>query len=193
MHLVLQGVLLKKGAFLFFKNKHIVVSLIVAPILAILGYFATNYLTSEKPHNANAGDVYSMRVYSNCRWESNECTIDNKDVRLDIRGHYINSDINQGSEQSGVHNAEQQRLIKLSIQSNPLSKVLSEALGEIKIAFDNSNDDPQSMLYNRDTGQWEIILQQTLQSAHINIVVLVNDSLFFAQVPTIFLGPLFAN
>ena len=40
----------------FYKNKHVVVAMLVAPVLALIGYFSVDALVAEKPHAAQAGE-----------------------------------------------------------------------------------------------------------------------------------------
>ena len=56
-----------------FKNKHVVVALIVAPILAILSWYATGFIVDEKEHAMKDGAIYTLVVRPNCRW-ANTCT-----------------------------------------------------------------------------------------------------------------------
>jgi hypothetical protein len=65
--------------------------MVVAPILAIMSYLATDHMVSEKPHIAKDGNIYKMRVNSNCRWDSGKCTLDNEDIKIDIIGTRTNN------------------------------------------------------------------------------------------------------
>lgn len=66
------------------KNKHVVVAMLVAPVLAILAWFAVDYLVAEKPHAARSGAAYPLVARSNCRYESGRCDLDNNDFRLTL-------------------------------------------------------------------------------------------------------------
>lgn len=65
-------------------NKHLTVAMIVAPILAILSYFAVDRAVSESPVAARAGQDYPLVAESKCRYASGYCTLINGDVRLKI-------------------------------------------------------------------------------------------------------------
>lgn len=67
-----------------FKNKHVVIALIVAPILALLAYFGVDNLVSEKPHKAIEGQSYPLVAKSNCRYTSGKCTFQNGNFELDL-------------------------------------------------------------------------------------------------------------
>lgn len=145
-----------------FKNKHMVVAMVVAPILAIISYFATDYIVSEKPQKTLSGQTYKMRVKSNCRWESGKCTIDNGDVSIDITGKYLNS-----------------RNLDLNLTSNV-------ELNGIKIAFDKKDLPPQSMKQINPMS-WSVLLDTSTYAQKINLAISIKESIFFAQIPTIFL------
>lgn len=67
---------------MFFTNKHVVIALIVAPILAILAWFAVGQFAGEKPKAAQQGKSYSLVEKSNCRYESGHCDLQNEDFKL---------------------------------------------------------------------------------------------------------------
>ncbi|MAR89612.1 MAG: hypothetical protein CML06_01840 [Pseudomonadales bacterium] len=67
------------------KNKHIIIAMIVAPILAVIAYLATDALVGEKPQAAAAGESYSLVTLPNCRYPSGHCTLKNAEFKLDIR------------------------------------------------------------------------------------------------------------
>ena len=65
-----------------FTNKHVIIAMIVAPVLAILAWFAVGYLGGEKPHLAVPGATYPLVEKSNCRYESGACDLENEDFQL---------------------------------------------------------------------------------------------------------------
>ena len=60
-----------------FKNKHFIVALLIAPILAIIAYFGVDIAVSEKPHAAKKGQSYKLVSKSNCRYTSGLCDMEN--------------------------------------------------------------------------------------------------------------------
>lgn len=66
----------------FFKNKHVIIALLVAPILAIISYFAVDLVVSEKPHAAKPGSHYPLVEASNCRYSSGRCNAKNGEFKL---------------------------------------------------------------------------------------------------------------
>ncbi|WP_045827476.1 hypothetical protein [Teredinibacter turnerae] len=73
------------------KNKHLITAMLVAPVLALIAYFATDHLVAERPHLAKAGDVYPLAAGSNCRYQSGSCTLKNADVKLQLNAQRLSS------------------------------------------------------------------------------------------------------
>ena len=146
-----------------FKNKHVLVAVIVAPILAILSWFATGFIVDEKGHTMKEGSVYTLVVRPNCRWASGKCTLVNKDLKIDITGKYTSY------------------TLELAIKS-PI------ALSDVKIAYDK-NDKPKSMAYDKKTELWVGVLDLKYKSQFINAVFVINNTVLYAQFPTTFLEP----
>jgi len=146
-----------------FKNKHVIVAMIVAPILAILSWYATGFIVDEKEHVMKDGAVYTLVVRPNCRWASGKCTLSNSDLKIDITGKYT------------THTLE------LNIKS-PIP------LSEIKIAYDK-NDKPQSMVYDNKNDVWQGILDLKYKAQFINAVFVINNTVLYTQFPTTFLNP----
>jgi len=68
----------------FFKNKHIITAMIVAPILAILSYYLVDLAVKEKPTIAVAGQAYKLIAKSNCRFSSGACNMENGNFKSTI-------------------------------------------------------------------------------------------------------------
>lgn len=65
-------------------NKHVVIAMIVAPILAVLAWFATGSLTGESPQVAVPGQSYPLVEKSNCRYPSGSCDLQNEELKLTL-------------------------------------------------------------------------------------------------------------
>ena len=63
-------------------NRHIVVALLVAPVLAVLGWFAVGQLIGERAAPAQAGQSYPLLAQSNCRYASGSCELKNAELWL---------------------------------------------------------------------------------------------------------------
>jgi hypothetical protein len=67
-----------------FKNKHLVTAAIVAPVLALIGYFGVNALVGESPHAAEEGQSYQLVEMPSCRYSSGHCGLKNSDFELNL-------------------------------------------------------------------------------------------------------------
>ena len=63
-------------------NKHVVTAFIVAPIFALISYFATDSVVSERPKQAEEGVAYPFSVKPNYRYQSGKCTLENGDLSI---------------------------------------------------------------------------------------------------------------
>lgn len=70
----------------FFTNKHVIAAMIVAPILAVLGWLLVDLLVKEEAHKAVSGQAYPLAAQSNCRFESGGCHLKNGtfEVRVSV-------------------------------------------------------------------------------------------------------------
>ncbi len=66
-------------------NKHVVVAMLVAPVLAIMAWFAVDYFLTERPHAAVEGGTYLLVARSNCRYDSGECDLENGDFKVTLK------------------------------------------------------------------------------------------------------------
>ncbi|WP_104400318.1 hypothetical protein [Vibrio penaeicida] len=72
-----------------FKNKHFIIAMLIAPILAIIAYFGTDAAISETPHAAKEGESYKLASKSNCRYTSGLCNMENGDFKVQFRSEGI--------------------------------------------------------------------------------------------------------
>ena len=68
----------------FFKNKHVITAMIVAPILAIISYYLVDMMVKEQPRKAQAGQSYKLVAQSNCRFSSGACDLENGNFKSTI-------------------------------------------------------------------------------------------------------------
>jgi hypothetical protein len=66
------------------KNKHVVIASLMAPVLALIAYFGINAIVGEDPHAAEAGQSYQLVAKPNCRYSSGECGLKNADFELTL-------------------------------------------------------------------------------------------------------------
>lgn len=72
-----------------FKNKHIIIAMLVAPILSIVAYVGTDLALSEKPHAAKEGQDYKLVSKSNCRYTSGLCDMANGEFKVKFRSESL--------------------------------------------------------------------------------------------------------
>jgi len=149
------------------KNKHVILAMFVAPMLAIMAYFATDSVVSEKPQKAEAGEEYKLAARSNCRYESGLCTLHNGDVEIDIR-------INRLSTSTG------EPFVELLLQSNtPLQQAL--------VSLGSHDAQPVALSGETDRLSWRTDLETTLAAgSELRLAVMISGTAFYAAVPTVF-------
>lgn len=148
------------------KNKHVILAMFVAPVLAIIAYFATDRIVSEKPHQAQQGNSYKLAAKSNCRYKSGLCTLHNADVEVNVRVEPVSAAV-----------------FKLILQSNiPLTNALA--------SFANGESEAQpNSLYpaaaQENTWNAEFRLAD-IEKTTLRLVLEISDSIFYAETPAVF-------
>lgn len=150
-----------------FKNKHVMIAMLVAPVLALLSYFAVDYYVSEEPHQAKAGKSYKMIERPNCRYTSGKCDLKNGSFEVGLKVEIL-----------------QKNKMLLKLDSN-------FALDGVKIAIvqtQESNPIPVDMqLRNNNKKTWEVkINQPASEESRIHLVMAIGESYYFAETATTF-------
>ncbi len=148
------------------KNKHVVVAMLVAPILAVMAWFAIDYFVAERPHAAKEGAAYKLVAQPNCRYDSGQCDLENSEFRLSIRPEMLA--------------ATSMSLTMTS--SHPLE---SAAMGVI----DSNDGAPQQMTLTDDNGTtWQALLPRPASDeATIRLAVTAQGATWYAEIPVVFL------
>ncbi len=148
-------------------NKHVIIALIVAPILAVIAYFAVDASVSEKPHQAVKGESYPLIAKANCRYESGKCTFENGDISIDLETEVIGA-----------------TAININLQS-------SIALQGAKMALVHSEDQssPSNMkAINNSQTEWQLSLNTAeLDNAKLQLALSINDTFYYGQTETTFM------
>ncbi|GAA6169996.1 hypothetical protein [Sessilibacter corallicola] len=151
-----------------FTNKHVVTALIVAPILAILSYFAVGYWVAEPPQKVEAGGNYKLAEKPNCRYTSGVCELKNGDFEVRI----LPQELSDGA-------------IRLSLTS-------TQPLDGAKIALveqDNENNTKpmnwQSI--DDDRQQWQVDIHPSSAEQQLQLVFSFNEALFFGETQLTFI------
>ncbi len=106
---------------MFFKNKHVIIAMIVAPILAVISYYMVDQVVKERPHTAIKGNSYPLHAKSNCRYTSGECDLVNESFKVKLI----------------VEKQSQEHILKL-ISSHPIEGV--------KVGFSASSTQAESVV-----------------------------------------------
>ncbi|MEM6775387.1 MAG: hypothetical protein AAF640_11090 [Pseudomonadota bacterium] len=142
--------------------------MLVAPLLAVLAWFAVGALVGEKPHPARRGQSYPLVEKSSCRYVSGVCDLQNSSLRLTLRA-------GNGPKVT-------------------LKLTASHALDQVLIALAAPDDDvaPRPMEAEDDSGRlWYLPLSESpREGMRIRLVASQSGSVFFADASTAFLqGP----
>ena len=152
------------------KNKHLVTAAIVAPVLALIGYFGVNALVGESPHAAEEGQSYQLVEMPSCRYSSGRCGLKNSDFELNL----------------STESLEDGRLLLLLESEFPLEGV--------KVALVEDEGDEQQPVDMRPMGEdgliWSLeMARPDPERNRLHLVALANRSLYFGDVATKFTLP----
>ncbi|MDJ0794251.1 MAG: hypothetical protein QNI98_08390 [Woeseiaceae bacterium] len=151
-----------------FKNKHMIVAMLVAPVLAIMAWFAVDYFVAERPHAAKPGSAYTLIAKSNCRYASGQCDLENADFKLSIRPGMV------------------------SASSVALTLTASHELQSAAIGLFNGDEEQASAPMTRtdDAGtEWQGLLPSPgSDESRIRIAVTANGAIWSADVPVVFIS-----
>ena len=150
----------------FFKNKHVILAMFIAPVLAIIAYFAVDHIVSEKPQQIQQGTTYKLAARPNCRYPSGRCTLHNGDIEVDVRLERVSD-----------------AAIKLILLSNtPVEHALA--------SFVTAASEPQpKTLYRSVTeeGAWNAEFKLAdVENSTLRLAVEISDSMFYAETPAVF-------
>ena len=148
------------------KNKHLILAMFVAPVLAVIAYFAVDYVVSEKPRAADPGSSYKLAAKSNCRYQSGNCTLENGDVEVHIQARHSDDtrvDLNMRSE--------------LPIQNAVISYVVDGVASE-PLRMDKGSE---------ETDGWHatIFLDEPGKST-LRLALNIADTLYYAETSAVF-------
>ncbi len=69
-------------------NKHVVIAMLMAPVLALISYFAVDKLMADPPQAAVSGESYRLIEQSNCRYNSGQCALINGNFELRLKANW---------------------------------------------------------------------------------------------------------
>jgi hypothetical protein len=148
-------------------NKHVVIAMIVAPILAVMAWFAAGQFAGETPQAAVPGQSYPLVEKSNCRYPSGACDVENEGLRL--------------------------RLTAGEARGNELLLTSSHPLDGVVLGVGSADEETEPAAMRAADGQrleWRLQLGAApLPVQRIRLVALAAGSSYFADVGTTFLQP----
>lgn len=150
-----------------FKNKHLIVAMLVAPVLSIMAWFAVDYFIGERPHAAKEGATYTLIAKSNCRYDSGECDLENSDFKLNIRPVSITSS-------------------SIQLEMTSAFPLQSATLGLVN---DGTPTSPSPMAATNDEAlHWTTRIDRPAgEYSTIRVAVAADGATWYAEVPTVFL------
>lgn len=148
-------------------NKHLLIAMIVAPVLAVLAWIAAGQLAGEKPQVAAPGKSYPLVEKSNCRYSSGACDLENEEFRLRLTA---------AASGSGE---------LLLTSTHPLDGVV------LGVGLPAEETQPAAMQAADEKGlEWRLELGSAPRPAQrIRLVALAGGSSFFADAASAFLQP----
>ena len=150
-----------------FTNKHVVVAMLVAPVLAIMAWFAIDHFIGERPHAAKEGAAYTLVAKSNCRYDSGECDLENADFKLTIRPMSFSSS-------------------SIQLEMIAAFPLLSATLGLVN---DGTAAPPSPMAATTDEAlHWTTRIDRPHgETSTIRVAVTARGATWYGEVPTVFL------
>ncbi|WP_428773260.1 hypothetical protein [Vibrio sp.] len=150
-----------------FKNKHLLVGLLIAPVLSIIAYFGTDLALSEKPHAAKEGETYKLVSKSNCRYTSGLCDMENGEFKVQFRSENL---------------TEKQLELSLSAKF-PLQGVKLSMVDEME-----QTATPKEMQATDESLQhWQVKLPAPAsEESWLRVVIQANDTLYYGDTQTAF-------
>jgi len=151
----------------FFTNKHVIASLIIAPILAILAWFLVDDWVADDVLKVEKGILYPLVAKSNCRWPSGYCYFENEDVEIKI----TTDTQNFGQNKLMVRSEIPMTNINFALVTNPDEMSNQMAMRPI----DNTYQ------------QWESDVINIMDQMYLQFLFVINESKFHGQAPTTFI------
>ena len=144
--------------------------MLVAPLLAIIAWYGVDYMVAERAQVAQPGNSYPLVARSNCRYDSGACDLVNNDFKLTVRPVNL---------LPGETELQLESQFKLAGATLALVHGDSEFVGTA-VADDTSvTGTPLSVT----------IPAFADPAATLRIAVTVRESVYFAEVPVVFMRP----
>lgn len=155
----------------FLKNKHLILAMFIAPLLAVIAYFAVDQVVSEKPQAAIEGASYKLVAKSNCRYKSGICTLENGDIEVKLRVEIIDNS-----------RAEVFLSSEIPVQSALVSFV--DDLG-----YETISREPRLMVASMEyPDTWSAVIDSVpTEKSILRLALRISDTLYYAETTAIFI------
>ena len=155
----------------FLKNKHLILAMFIAPLLAVIAYFAVDQVVSEKPQAAIEGASYKLVAKSNCRYKSGICTLENGDIEVKLRVEIIDNS-----------RAEVFLSSEIPVQSALVSFV--DDLG-----YETISREPRLMVTSVEyPDTWSAVIDSVpTEKSILRLALRISDTLYYAETTAIFI------
>lgn len=165
----------------FLKNKHLILAMFIAPLLAVIAYFAVDQVVSEKPQAAIEGASYKLVAKSNCRYKSGICTLENGDIEVKLRVEIIDNS-----------RAEVFLSSEIPVQSALISFVDDlgyETISREPINFEPINHEPRLMVASMEyPDTWSAVIDSVpTEKSILRLALRISDTLYYAETTAIFI------
>ena len=148
------------------KNKHLILAMFVAPVLAIIAYFSVDTIVSEKPQAALQGSSYKLAAKSNCRYQSGNCTLKNGDIEVQIRARRV-----------GDKEIELTMFSELPIQNAIISY----------LAENNTSTPEQMNAITAEMDEWQVTLYlNDPEKSMLRLALKLSGSMYYAETSAVF-------
>jgi hypothetical protein len=149
-------------------NKHVIIAMLVAPVLAIMAWFGVDYIVAEQAEPAEQGTMYRLVARSNCRYDSGQCDLANNDLKVSIRPIDLQAS----------------RTI-LSLESE---FELEQARFALVIGDNEIIGSAESTQAPEETSLWTIDIPAYADpEATLRVAVTVRQAVYFVEVPVVFM------
>lgn len=158
-------------------------AMFIAPILAVIAYFAVDTVVSEKPHAALEGTSYQLIAKSNCRYKSGICTLENGDVEVKVRLEVIDGD----QAKVFLDSVLPVQHAVISFADDVADDVTDD------VAYEKTSSQPVQLRLLREDGAeqtnlWSGVINTVPTSNSImRLVVNISDTLYYAETVSVFI------
>lgn len=150
-----------------FTNKHVVIAMLVAPMLAIMAWYAVDHFVGEQPHAAKPGNAYPLIARSNCRYDSGQCDLANGDFEVTLRATRIGD-------------------ARMTVEARSVFPLQKATIGLVE----SGTEDAPLPMTEMDTSatQWLATLSRPgSEESTLRFAALAADVTYYAEVPVTFL------